>query len=176
MIRQIGHAVLVQTDIEAQIPTPLILVDDVGIDAELDTAVANPTYILHSLIETRRRSKRLIQQQLIVIGLIQIEGHLYAFDERQVNTHGCHVGCLPMQVVIGRTTRATGYLVLVELIQGVCTQILECRNIVVTGQAVRCTQLEEAYYILTLHELLVADQPAGCYGGEVTNAGLARKE
>ena len=51
--RQAGHAVLVETDIETDIPAPSVEVDYVSIDIELDTTVTNRTGVLHYLVETR---------------------------------------------------------------------------------------------------------------------------
>ena len=114
MVRKLGHAVLVETNVEAKIPRPFALVDDVSVDAILDTLVANRTYVLCNLVETSRWSYRYVEEQTGIVGVIHVERHVDAVDECEVDTYSSHVSSLPVEQWVSQTAWQSSHLILVE--------------------------------------------------------------
>ena len=172
VVRGIGHAVLVETDVETDIPTPIFGLDGLYVEAILDTLVANRTGVLKYLEETGRGSYGNAQQQTGIVGVVEVDRHINALDKGQVNTNGSHVGFLPTQSRVAQAAGNSHGLVLVLLIQTISRKELISGDVVVTGYTIAGTEFQETNHFLVFHKVLVGDQPRSSDRGEIVHTFL----
>ena len=107
IIRQFHHRILIIGDVGTQCPTKILNLQDVGIDVDFDTPVAELTIVVSNGIPTAGRRQRhagiLVRSHTVVEGEAQREA---VVQEAQIKADfGC-TGLFPTQVRIGQSAQA----------------------------------------------------------------------
>ena len=149
---------LVVRNVEAGVPFPVAFVDDVGIELEFNTRVAERADVGESGVEAGSRGLCFVEQHVGGLTRIEIEATREALQEAEVDTDVPSVVLFPRELRVGRRRGCQTRDAVISH-RGVGSVLAIAADVVVTVHTVGCAEFQHVDPLDVLHELLVVEVP-----------------